>query len=137
MLRSDLCNFSNAYIVVKGIIAVTNLYDAKRNKSVAFKNNTPFITCIPEINDVQIDNAEDLDFVMLMYNLLENSKNYRKITGGLLNYYRNKPNNPLSSNSESFKSKTILQELLIILLMVKPVMMQPKLVKMKLKLLFC
>ena len=106
MLRSDLCDFSNAYIVVKGIIAVTNLYDAKRNKSVAFKNNAPFITCISKINDVQIDNAEDLDFVMLMYNLLENSKNYRKITGSMLNYCRNKPNNPLSSNSESFKSKT-------------------------------
>ena len=78
MVRSDLHNFSDAYIVVKGIIAVTNPGDAKRNKSVAFKNNAPFVSCISSINDVQIYSAEDLDVVMLMYNLLEYSKNYKK-----------------------------------------------------------
>ena len=75
MLRSDLCNFSDAYIVVKGIIAVTNPDDAKRKKTVAFKNNAPFINCISKMNGVQIDNAEDLDVVIPMYNLLEYSKN--------------------------------------------------------------
>ena len=70
MLRSDLRNFSDAYIVVKGVNAVTNPDDAKRNKVVAFKNNAPFINCISKINVVQIDNAEDLDVVMPMYNLL-------------------------------------------------------------------
>ena len=55
---------------------------------------------------MQIDNAEDLDVVMLMYNLLEYSKNYRKTTGSLWNYYRDEPSNPLSSNSESFKYET-------------------------------
>ena len=50
MLRSDLCNFSDAYIVVKGVITVTNPDDAKRNKSLAFKNNAPFINCISKIN---------------------------------------------------------------------------------------
>ena len=106
MLRSDLCNFSNAYIAVKGIIAVTNPDDVKRNKSVAFKNNAPFINCISKINGVQIDNAGSLDVVMSMYNLLEYSKNYKKTTGSLWNYYRNEPSDPLSSNSESFKYKT-------------------------------
>ena len=78
MLRSDLCNFSDAYIVVKGYIAVTNPDDAKRSKSVAFKNNAPFINSTSKIDGVQIDNAENLDVVMPMYNLLEYSKNYKK-----------------------------------------------------------
>ena len=106
MLRSDLWGFSDAYIVVKGDITVPEPNNAKRNKSVAFKNNAPFINCISKINDVQIDNAEDQDVVMPMYNLLEYSKNYGKTTGSLWNYYRDEPNNPVSSNSESFKYKT-------------------------------
>ena len=89
-----------------GNIIVTNPDEVKRNKAVAFKNNAPFINCISKGNGVQIDNAEDLDVVMSMYNLLEYSKNYRKTTGSLWNYYRDKPSNPLSSNSESFKYKT-------------------------------
>ena len=59
MLRSALCNYSDAYIVVKGDITVTEPDNAKRNKSVAFKNDAPFINCISKINGVQIDNAED------------------------------------------------------------------------------
>ena len=55
---------------------------------------------------MQIDNAKDLDVVMPMYNLLEYSKNYRKTTGSLWNYYRDEPSNPLSLDSESFKYKT-------------------------------
>ena len=46
MLRSDLCNYSNAYVAVKGDIIVTNPNNAKRNKAVTFKNNAPFINCI-------------------------------------------------------------------------------------------
>ena len=106
MLRSDLCDFNDAYIVVKGTITVTNPNNAKRNKAVTFKNNAPFINCISKINGIKIDNAEDLDVVMPMYNLLEYSKNYRKTTGSLWNYYRDEPSNPLSSNSKSFKYKT-------------------------------
>ena len=73
---------------------------------MAFKNNAPFINCISKINNVKIDNAEDLDVVMPMDNLLGYSKNYRKTTGSLWNYYRDEPSNPLSPNSESFKYKT-------------------------------
>ena len=83
MLRSDLCDFSDVCIFVKGTITVTDPDDAKRNKSVAFKNNAPFINYISKINGVQINNAEDLDVVMPMYNLLEYSKNYKKTTGSL------------------------------------------------------
>ena len=91
---------------MKGVIAVTYPDNAKRNKVVAFKNNAKFINYISKINDVQIGNAEDLDIVMPMYNLLEYSKNYRNTTGSLWNYYRDESSNPLSSNSESFKYKT-------------------------------
>ena len=86
MLRSDLCDYSDAYIIVKGIITVTNPDNAKRNKTVTFKNNTPFINCISKINGVKIDNAEYLDVVMPKYKLLEYSKNYKKATGSLWNY---------------------------------------------------
>ena len=76
MLRSDLCDFSDAYLVVKGDITFTNPNNAKRNKPVAFKNNAPFINCILKINGKKIDNAEGLDVIMPIYNLLEYSKNY-------------------------------------------------------------
>ena len=106
MLRPDLRNFSDAYIVVKGVNAVTNPDDAKRNKVVAFKNNAPFINCISKINGVQIDNTKDLDVVMPMYNLLEYNKNQRKTTDSLWTYYRDEPSDPLSSNSKCFRYKT-------------------------------
>ena len=106
MLRSDLCDYFDAYIVVKGNITVTNPDNAKRNKAVAFKNNAPFINFISKINGLKIDNAEDLDVVMPMYNLLEYRKNYRKTTRSLWNYYRDEPSNPLPSDSQSFKYKT-------------------------------
>ena len=61
---------------------------------------------ITKINGIKIDNAEDLGIVMPMHNLLEYSKNYRKTTGSLWNYYRDEPRNPLFSNSKSFKYKT-------------------------------
>ena len=107
MLRSDLSDFNDAYIVVKGYITLEGDNDAnKRNKNLAFKNNAPFINCISKINDVKFDNAEDLGVVMPMYNLLEYSKNYRKTTESLRNYYRHKPSYPFSSNSKPFKHNT-------------------------------
>ena len=104
MLRSDLCDFSD--IIMEGYIIVMEPDDAKRNKIVAFKNNAPFINSISKINVVQIDNAENVDVAIPINNLLEYSKNYRKTTGSLQHYYKDKPSNPLSSNSESFKYKT-------------------------------
>ena len=72
MLRLDLCDFNDEYIVVKG-----NAYD----KKLASKNNVPFVSCISKINTL-LDNAEDLHIVMRMYNLLKYSKNYSKTTRG-------------------------------------------------------
>ena len=97
MLRSDLCDVSDAYIAVKETFTLPKT-DGRgfidiRNRFLAFKNNAPFINCILKMNNVLIDNAEDLDVVMPMYNLLEYSKNYKKTTGSLWNY-RDEPNNP-------------------------------------------
>ena len=85
-------------------------------KKLVFKNNAPFISCISKINRVKIENAEDLDVVMPIYNLLEYSKNYRKTTGSLWNYYRDKPNSGINdvinysivdSNSFDYKANFI------------------------------
>ena len=109
MLRSDLCDFRDVYIVVKGTITTeqnTNINNDGHNKPFVFKNNAPFISCILKINSVLIDNAEDLDFVMPMYNLIEYKKNYRKTTGSLWNYYRDEPDNDEIRDSKSFKYRT-------------------------------
>ena len=117
-------------------IFVTKPDKAKRNKAVTFKNNAPFINCISKINSVKIDNAEDLGVVMPTYNLLEYSKNYRKTTGSLWNYYRNEPSNPLSSDSESFKYETSVTGYTYNVGDGEDIMMQIKLLRMKLKLIF-
>ena len=85
MVQSNLYDFNDADIVVKGTITVTNRNNDACNKKLAFKSNAPFISCISKINNTLIDRAEDLDTVMLMYNLLEDSKNYSKTTG---NFWR-------------------------------------------------
>ena len=136
MLRSDLCDFSDAYIVVKGDITVTNPNNAKRNKAVAFKNNAPFINCISKINGVKIDNAEDLDVLMPMYNLLEYKKNYRKqqVVCGVITEMNQVILFLLILNPLNIKQ--VCREILIMLVLVEKGMMRIKLVKMKLKLLF-
>ena len=98
MLKSSLCDYSDAYILVKGKITIAEAgADAaarqadERNKGVIFKNCDPFIDCISEINNTQIDNAKDIDIVMPMYNLIEYSDNYAKTTGSLWQYFRDEP----------------------------------------------
>ena len=88
MLKSSLCDYSDAYILVKGTIAVHNTAAAdvdanNTNKKVIFKNCAPFFNCISEINNTQVDNANDTDIVMPMYNLIEYSDNYSKTSGCL------------------------------------------------------
>ena len=83
-MQSDICNYSDAYIVVRGgTITVTDPNNDAYDKKMAFKNNSTFISCTSKINNTLIDNAEDLDIVMPMYNFLERSKNYSKTTGSL------------------------------------------------------
>ena len=122
MLRSNLCDYSDAYILVKATITVTvlgtnnganNIRD-KKNRPLILKNNAPFVSCIARINGELIEDADDLDIVMPMYNLLEHSKNYRKTIGSLYNYYRDELTNDGNDNnfdnrnvvnSEAFKYK--------------------------------
>ena len=121
MLRSNLCDYSDAYILVEGTIIVTapgdnnnanNIRD-KRNRPLILKNNAPFVSCIARINGELIEDVDDLDIVMLMYNLLEYSKNYRKTIGSLYNYYRdelggnaNNHDNTVNSETFGYKNKT-------------------------------
>ena len=90
MLISSLCDYSDAYILVKGIITVNNTAaeDANANntiKKVIFKNCAAFTNCISEINNTQVGNAKDTDIVMPMYNLIEYSDNYSKTSESLCN----------------------------------------------------
>ena len=100
MLRSDLCDYADAYILVNGTITVAgNQPRDRQNKPVILKNNTPFVSCITRINGELIEDADDLDIVMPMYNLLEYSKNYKKTIGSLYNYYRDELNDDANLNN--------------------------------------
>ena len=117
MLRSDLCDYADTYILVNGTITVTaaaggnNIRDKKINRKLILKNNAPFVSCITRIDGELIEDADDLDIVMPMYSLLEYSKNYRKTIGSLYNYYRDKltndNNNVVNSNTFKYKNKII------------------------------
>ena len=122
MLRSDLCDYFDAYILVKGTVTVNGVVNGaeneilRRNRPLILKNSAPFVSCMTKINNEFIEDADDLDIVMPMYNLLEYSKNYRKTIGSLYNYYRdelsddNNPNNfpntnVVNSNAFEYKNK--------------------------------
>ena len=121
MLRSSLCDYSDAYILVKGTAMVNGVVNGaeneilRRNRPLILKSNAPFVSCMTKINNEFIEYAAD-DIVMPMYNLLEYSKNYRKTIGSLCNYYRdelsddNNPNefpitNVVNSNTFKYKNK--------------------------------
>ena len=101
MLKSSLYDYSDAYILVKGTITVSNTAAegaaaSNVDKKVIFKNCAPFTNCISEINNTQIDNAKDM--LMLMYNLIEYSANYTKTSGSLWQYCKDIP--PRNNNNE-------------------------------------
>ena len=109
MLRSNLCDYADSYILVKGTITITGAgnNDAAReadgrDEGVVFKNCAPFTKCISRIYNIDIGTAQDINIVMPMYKLIEYSNNYLKISGSLWQYYKDNPNDNLA-NSESFK----------------------------------
>ena len=111
MLRSNLCDCADVYILVKGKVTVIGAGDDagarqgdERDKGVIFKNCAPFTKCISRINGTYIDDAQDIDIVMFMHNLIEYSDDYLKTSGSLWQYYNDDPNNNLT-DSESLKSK--------------------------------
>ena len=111
ILRSNLWDFSDAYILVDGRITITGDGDDdaakwadERDKGLTSKNCAPFTKCISRINNTDIDNAQDIDIVIPMYNLIKYSDNYSKTSGCLWQYYKDEPNDN-TADSESFKSK--------------------------------
>ena len=93
MIRSNLCDYSDAYIQVKATITVPNTAVAaalviNTNQKVIFKNCAPFTNCMGEVNNTQVDDAQDIDIVMPMYNLIEYSDVYSNTSGSLCQYYR-------------------------------------------------
>ena len=120
MIRSSLCDYSDAYMLVKETITVPNTAAASAavnntNKKVIFKNCAPFTSCITKITNTQVDYADDIDIVMPMYNHIEYSDVYLKTSGSLWQYYRDEPaidgnGNMIdfpadNNNSTSFKYK--------------------------------
>ena len=120
IIRSNLFDYSDAYIFVKGTITVPNMAAAgavvnNTNKKVIFKNCASFTDCITKRNNTQVDDAQKIDLVMPMYNLVEYSDAYSKTSGNLWQYYRDQPvldNNGNitdflhdNNNSASFKFK--------------------------------
>ena len=109
MLRSDLCDYADAYILVNGTITVTansganNIRD-KKDRKLILKNNAPFVSCITRINNELIEDTDDLDIVIPIYNFLEYSKNYRKTIGSLYNYYRDELTN---DNNNNFANRNV------------------------------
>ena len=111
MFTSNLCYYADAYIFVKGTITITGAGDddaAKRleeqNKGVIFKDCSPFTKYISRINNTDIDNAQDIDIVIPMFNLIEHSDNYSNKSGSLWQYCKDDPNDNITQ-SESLKSK--------------------------------
>ena len=113
VIKPNLCDYSDAYIPVSGDIKVSGI---SPNTNVAFKNCDPFTRCVSHINDEHAETAENLDIIMLMYNLIEYSDNYADSSGSLYQFKRNEqpindagnPNNFTLGNSKSFKYKAIL-----------------------------
>ena len=88
MIRSNLCDYSDAYILVKGTITVPNTEAAgvvvnNTNKKVILKNCPPFTDCITQINNGEVDDAQKIDIVMPMYNLIEHNDPYLKTSDSL------------------------------------------------------
>ena len=111
MLRSNLCDYADAYILVKGPITITGAGndDAtkqadERDKGATFKNCAPFTKCIKRINNADIDNAQDIDIATPMHNLIKYRDSYSKTFGSFWQYYKDDPNNNIRV-SESFKLK--------------------------------
>ena len=99
MLRSSLCDYADAYILVKETVTITGARNDgatkradKRGRGVTFKNCAPFTKCISKTNNTDTDNAQDIDIVMPMYNLIEYSDNYPKTSGSLWQYYTDDSN---------------------------------------------
>ena len=119
MLRTSLCDFSEAYIVLKGVVNIAGVASAaegdvpartaaqnRANRDFVFKNCAPFTNCITKINATTVEDVSDIDLVMPMYNLIEYSDNYEKTSGSLWQFKRDEPNDDIANSSSfTYKSK--------------------------------
>ena len=113
VIKPNLCDYSDAYILVTGD---TKIADIVADTNVAFKNCAPFTRCVTHVNVENVQTAENLDIIMPMNNLIENSDNYADSSGSLYQFKRdefpiNNAGNPLNvalDNSTSFKYKASL-----------------------------
>ena len=94
ILRTNLCDYADPYILFKGTITITVAgadvaakQADERDKNVIFKNCAPFTKCMSKINGIDINNAQDIDMLMPMRNLIEYSDKYLKTSGSLWQYY--------------------------------------------------
>ena len=106
MLRFDLCDYSDEYIVVKGnVTASADERDRdEMNRQGILKNDAPFISLISKIHGVLVENGEDLDFAAPLYCLLKYSKNYSKTCASLWNYYRDELTDEANDNDSPNKN---------------------------------
>ena len=103
VLKSNLCDYNDAYILVRGNITIKG----HQATQIAFKSCAPFTKCITKIDGTTIDDAENLDLVMPMYNLIEYSSNYSETTGNLWFYSKDEATNfnaDVANNNNNFKS---------------------------------
>ena len=102
-LRNDLCDLNDAFIVLTGriIVANSNNVAAENNRKVALKKSAPFFNCILKINSQLVEDAQDLDIVMPMYNQLYYYKNFKKTTGSFWNYYPDLPSSGYNNNNRN------------------------------------
>ena len=103
MIRSNLCDYSDAYILVSGTLSITGASNddaarrvEERNKGVISKNCAPFTECIKSINNTQIDHTKDINVVIPIYNLIEYSDSYSETSGSLWQYYSDEPDDNIT-----------------------------------------
>ena len=83
VVKPNVCGYSDAYILVKGNIAVVN---GNNNSLVSFKNCSPFTRCVTHVNDEHVETADNVDIIMNFYNLIEHSDSYEQSSGSLWQY---------------------------------------------------
>ena len=115
VIKPNLCDYSDAYILVTGNIAVVN---GNNDTKVCFKTCSSFIRYVKHLNDEHVETAENLDLIMNLYNLIEYSENYEQSSRSLWQYQRDVQNitaarnigNFNTNDSSSFKYKSSLLE---------------------------
>ena len=98
VIKPNLCDYSDAYILVTGDITVLN---GNQNTPITFKNCSLFTRCVTHLNDERIESSGNLDIIINMYNLLEYSDNFAESSGSLWQYKRDEQNMTNAGNPDN------------------------------------